>query len=426
MDLFDATLDGYTLEIETLDDQFEKAIARYEIPYRDGAILEDMGQKARTVRIRCYFWDDGADHYTYADHIDFINHLQSKEHFELVHPKYGPMQGCVESMAVRHDDRIMAAEVDISFVEELRRLIDDVEYEDVSTAVEAAFITGQYEQLTQFADDARAQLGPEAVGILALELDPLLPASGQIPDLSLTARLWLKNIDTVVSRAEAEFAEVINPATSTVGIIDYGLNVAGRVIGSLARTVERCSILVAGGTTGPARYLDRFEQNLNALRAAIGLDSQTRTAGAQQAALTIAVRYRSDEANRQQLRRREQTTAFDLNGRYRRPEPLDPVLTINELEASLAAARRLLQAALSAQRGLTSLKTQAESLLRHVNAVKLERDKIIRLTIDNPQPLHLICHTNGLPYGYAERVLSLNPNQRTPNATRGEISIYGR
>lgn len=78
-------VDGIPLEIETLDDQFEVAIARHEFPFKDGALLENMGQKARTVAIRCYFWDDGS-HLTYNGHIKLVNHLKDKALFELTHP----------------------------------------------------------------------------------------------------------------------------------------------------------------------------------------------------------------------------------------------------------------------------------------------------------------------------------------------------
>ncbi|GAC1467386.1 MAG: hypothetical protein PVSMB11_02950 [Desulfuromonadaceae bacterium] len=56
MDLYAAAIDGIPLEIETLDDQFEVAIARHEFPFKDGALLENMGQKDLTVTILCYFW----------------------------------------------------------------------------------------------------------------------------------------------------------------------------------------------------------------------------------------------------------------------------------------------------------------------------------------------------------------------------------
>ena len=74
------------LEMETLDDTFDKAIARYEYPFADGADLEDMGQKAHCVKVRCYFWDNAAQA-TYDDHIRLIELLAPKGFLEFNHPK---------------------------------------------------------------------------------------------------------------------------------------------------------------------------------------------------------------------------------------------------------------------------------------------------------------------------------------------------
>lgn len=145
-DRYTAQLDGFALEIETTDDAFEKAIVRHEYPFKDGALLEDMGRKARIVKFRCYFWDDGADHATYDTHIELVKHLASQEISELVHPKYGPLRGCVESMSVRHDDRDRTAEIDVTFVEGLIEDGGDTSHTDVEAAAEEAYNDGIEDQ----------------------------------------------------------------------------------------------------------------------------------------------------------------------------------------------------------------------------------------------------------------------------------------
>jgi prophage DNA circulation protein len=67
----------------------------------------------------------------------------------------------------------------------------------------------------------------------------------------------------------------------------------------------------------------------------------------------------------------------------------------------------------------------AENLLNHVNSVRLEREKMIAVTLDNPMPLHLVCLKYGLPYTDAERLLRIN-NIRQPNFTNGEVLVYAR
>jgi prophage DNA circulation protein len=135
---YDASIDGIQLEMEHIEDSFRKSIAKYEYPYRNGAELEDMGQEARCVRVRCYFWDNEVQQ-TYADHIDLLNKLESRDIIEMVHPQYGPMNGCVESVSVNHDDLLRTAVVEISFVEELRKTLQDVSYGRVQASISGSF-----------------------------------------------------------------------------------------------------------------------------------------------------------------------------------------------------------------------------------------------------------------------------------------------
>lgn len=425
-DLYRAQLDGYDLEIETLDDQFETAIARYEFPYRDGALLEDLGQKARMVRIRCYFWDDDGDHFTYADHVDFLNHLESRELFELVHPQYGPMKGCVESIAVRHDDRQMMAEVDIAFVENLRGSLSNVEYEDVTASVEEALVDSQYEQMDAFSAAVSDILGAEAADILDRTLDAGQGVLEQFQGISLKARTYLKQVDGWVSTFESTLTSVANPANGIVATINYGTNLPGRVIGALARCIERYVVLYNTALDAPTRFLDNLNQAMLTLEsAAVGSSAMVRVAGSAQAAHALAGIYKGDEQTRQQHRQAEQTPSFDIRGAYLPRTQLAAMLTVDELEASLLSARAMLQAGISGDRAMTSLKTMARKLLEHVNTIKLERDKLVTVSLDNTLPLHLICLMRGLPYNYAERIASIN-QIRNPSFTAGEVRVYDR
>jgi len=423
-DLYPAQLDGYTLEIETLDDRFENSIVRHEFPKVAGALLENMGQKARSVSIRCYFWDHG-DHMTYADHVDFINHLESTELSEMVHPQYGFIKGMIESFNVRHDDREMTAEVDITFIENRRGTPPDIEYEDVEAAVEEAVVNSQEEQMDAFAAEVRAELGAESAGILEKDLDPAQGIFTQFQGYSQKAKNYLKKVDTFVATVEGTLIDVANPANGIISTINYGTNLPGRVIGSLARCVERYVKLYDSIKGSPSRFLSNLQQAMLQLEASAGFSKHVRIGFAIQAAEVAAGVYREDETARQQVRNSETTQSFDVQGNYRAGAEMDTILTINELEASLAQLRAMLQDGIDADRSMESLKTMAGSLLAHINTIKLERDRIITVLLDNPMPLHLVCHRYGLNYNYAQRIASINRIPR-PNFTSGEVQIYGR
>lgn len=433
-DLYPAELDGFALEIETTDDAFEKAIVRHEYPFMNGALLEDMGRKARIVKFRCYFWDDGADHATYDTHIELVKHLASQEISELVHPKYGPLRGCVESMSVRHDDRDRTAEIDVTFVEGLIEDGGDTRHDDVEAGAEEAYNDGIEDQKKEFADDVKDALGPEGQGILDRVLDPAKGIVEQFQDVSTKARNYLKTVESYVGTMEATLNTIANPANSLVSTINYGTNLPGRVIGSVSRVVERYALLYDSLKTAPARFVNSMTFGLKGLSNASGKFSKTTTsAAASYTALQTAYIYKADETLRVAQKKSEGLRAFDVVGNYTAPEVAtagaaattapETTMTVNELESSLAAVRGSLQEAIDLSRQNTSLKQQALQLQTHVNSIKLEREKITRVLLDNPMPLHLVCLRYGLPYNAAERLLTIN-SIRNPNCASGEVSVY--
>lgn len=435
-DLYPAELDGFDLEIETTDDAFEKAIVRHEFPYKDGALLEDMGRKARVVKFRCYFWDDGADHATYDTHKELVDHLASLEISELVHPKYGPLRGCVESMSVRHDDRDRTAEIDVTFVEGLIEDGGDTRHDDVEAGAEEAYNAGIEDQKKEFADDVREALGPGASGVLDRVLDPAKGIVEQFSDVSTKARNYLKTVESYVGTMEGTLNTIANPGNSLVSTINYGFNLPGRVIGSVSRCVERYALLYDTLKNAPARFVDSMTFGLKGLSNASGKFSKTtKVAGASHTALQTAYLYKADETLRVAQKKNEGVRAFDALGNYTAPVSSavadsasgtttpETTMTVNELEGSLAVVRTSLQEAIDLSRENTILKQQALQLQIHVNNIKLEREKIIQVLLDNPMPLHLICLRYGLPYNAAERLLTIN-SIRNPNCASGEVSVY--
>ncbi len=418
-------LNGILLQMETIEDGFEKSIARYEYPYADGADLEDMGQKARTIKIHCYFWDDGADNTTYDDHKALLDLLQSKDLLELEHPKYGILNVMAEQIGVRHDDRIRTAEVDITLVQQLREDASFVAQSDVTAMAEEAFVNAQDEMMLGVEADIMAALGTEAGSILGRTLDSAQGIVEQFQDLSLVARGYLQTVETFVTGVEAELTTIANPANGLIAAVSYGVNLPGRIIGAVARCAERYSILYDSMKTAPARFFDSVRLGVLDLEDRLGFSKQVRCAFAAQAALSAAEIYKDDEQERQKYRRAEQAKGFDTQGNFIATVTPAPVLTANELEQSLATVRSLLQDGIDLDRGMTSLKDMARALLEHIITIKLEREKIITVELDNAMPLHLVCLKYSLPYNYAERIHSIN-RIKNPNFTSGEVSVYVR
>jgi prophage DNA circulation protein len=434
-----AYLDGILLQMETIEDGFEVAIARYEFPYVDGADLENMGQKARTIRVRCYFWD-GSDNATYDDHIELINLLQQRDLLEFQHPKYGLTQVMVEQVSVRHDDTERTAQVDLTLVEQLRTEII-VDRGDVQGDAEGVFAEGQEEQQAEFGEDAASALGDNR-GFVNQVLDGATGIYAQFTGVALAAREFVREVDSYVTMFQATVTELTNPVNSLLATVSYATSLPGRVIGPIAAAVERTARLYDSLSNSPDRFLSSLKQAFAGLEEAVeGFSPSTTKAGvsarsmmvkhlriaaAQRIALEAAYLYKADESKRQAVRRSEKTRSFDILGSYIKPQSTEAVLNVRELESSLADVRTMIQTAVDESRGMRSLQTMARQLLEHINTVKLEREKIVDVTLDNSMPLHLVCLRYGLPYNYADRIRSINPALRNPNFTEGEVSIYVR
>lgn len=421
MDRFAAKIDSFDLEIETLNDTFGKAVATYEFPYRDGAATEDLGATARTLRLRCYWWEE-----SYADHFGFLDHLKQRELFELTHPKYGVLQGRIRQVSVRHDDRQQLAEVDITFVQDLSSQEGSTYYNDVQAAGEESFMAGQKELQDEVVADAVQLLGPVARDLAAKELDPDLGVVEQFPGVSLASRNWLRGVETAISSWDQAASETSNPANTLLSATSFGSNLPGRIVGSVARAAERYSLAIASQRSAPARFIASLRSSMETLAALDPTHSKTASiAGAQRLGLETAAIYAEDEASRSRLRQAEQARTFDLLGRNQAQVAVGSVMTARDLETSLSVVRTVLQLAVDESRGMVSLKDVGRQLLEHVVQVKLERDRIVTILLDNQLPLHLVCLLQGLPYAYADRLLAINEIPR-PNFVSGEVSVYVR
>jgi|GEM_PF-452530 len=420
----EALANGYSLAIETIEDTFEKAIARYEYPYADGADLEDLGQRAHVLRVRCYFWDD-AEQETYNHHILLVNGLASRALVDFVHPKYGLLKGKIESVVVRHDDRERCAEVDLTFVEQMRAALEPLLQPPLLSSLEAAYLQGQEEQQEKLAADVKQDLPKADAGAATKTLDSSLGLLEQVQGYSAKARSYVGKVEGYIATAEALVSQVTSPVDSLQATITYATSLPGRILGSITAAVEKVARTYDSLKNFPTRFLSALDDALDDLQDAFnefGSDD-TSTAGtsagatmtnhlsiacAQRLALEAASLYSADE------------TAFSEGG-----EDFQ-VMNMRELEETLALVRTRIEAAVGSAREMESLKIMAASLLSHVNRVRLEREKMIAADLDNPMPLHLVCLRHGLPYTDAERLLAVNRGIRNPNFTSGEVLVYVR
>jgi prophage DNA circulation protein len=375
-----------------------------------------MGLKARVIKIRCYFLNEW-----YETHKSLINYIDQTDHeYELTHPQYGIVKGQIESMVVRHDDRLQTAEIDLTFIENMRGIIDTVFAPPVDSWTESAFQWGQDELTNKMFRDV-----PDNWDFYYQVVYPEMTLFEQFTGLSRAAQAYVKQADAYVAGLKASLNKIDNPANSLVSSISYATNLPGVVIGTLAKTVERYALLYSSLISSPTRFLSSFNSGVGALENAFASFSKyTKIARAQRAAVELGSILKADQITSQAQKRAASVKTFSILGRAQKQiVAQEPVLSITEIEAALAIARGSLQEAIETDRTMQSLKDLAAVLTDHVIQIKKERPPIMLVSIDNNLPLHLICLKYGLPYSDAEQLLAIN-HIKHPSFVSGEVNVY--
>ncbi|MGD0278341.1 MAG: DNA circularization N-terminal domain-containing protein [Smithella sp.] len=421
LDLDTGSINGGVIQMETIEDTFEKAIAVYDYPYADGADLEDMGQKAHTIRIRCYFWDD-AEQQTYDDHVTLIESLADTTLIDFVHPKYGLLQGKIQSIVVMHDDSIRKATLDISFIEQMRAALSVAAAQTVLSATEDAYQTGQDEQQDVLAADIKAAIPTADSGAVTTDLDASTGLLAQMQGYSGVTRDFVGQVEKNISTVEAVVNQVESPVDSLQATITYSLTLPGRILGSISNSLEKAARLYDSLSNYPSQFISKIDAAFDDLQSSFDdLTNAIASTGGKSAAHVMSNHLTIACAQRLAL---EAAAVYDADNEAANDSSSDfQVMNLNELESTLAIVRTRIEAAVEIARDMDSLKTMAAALLTQVNSVRLERERMIAVTLDNPMPLHLVCLRYGLDYSYAERLIKVN-NIPQPNFTSGGIKVY--
>lgn len=421
LELDEGLLADVIILFENIEDTLEKAIAQYDYPYADGVDLEDMGQKAHTIRFKCWFWDD-AEQQSYDTHTRLLDALKDKALLDFVHPKYGLMQGKVVSIVVQHDDQERCASLDINFIEQGRVDLAVAAPESVQSALDDAYVNGQEQQEAKLSADIKEEL-PDDAGAADKALDEEMGLLEQVQEYSNKMRGFVGQVEGYIATAEAVVNQVISPVNSLQATITYTANLPGRILGPITAAVEKVATTYQSLINFPALFLSNLDNAFDDLLSAFdgfADDNNDRTGAA-------AIMYDCLEIACAQRLALEAAAIYDEDNLAAADPSSDPdfqIMTINELESTLAIVRTRLEASVEKAREMDALKTMAVALLNHVNSVRLEREKMKAVVLDNAMPLHLVCLKYGLPYTAAERLLRVNRGIRNPNFTSGEVMVY--
>ncbi|MRR15378.1 MAG: hypothetical protein EG826_02850 [Deltaproteobacteria bacterium] len=417
-------LNDIIIEFEAIDDTLEKAIARYDYPYADGVDLEDMGEKAHVIRFRCWFWDEGA-HQTYDMHTLLLSSLETKELLDFVHPKYGLMKGKIESVAINHSDAVRAVSLDVTFIEQMRKALTVDLAQSVLSETEEAYQDAQAQQQSLLTLALGGILPASDIAALG---DTLAAAEGileQMEGYTSSTRAAVAAIEKHIATAEAAVSAVESPVNSLQATIQYSLNLPGRILGRISGAVEKLARLSDSLWNYPSQFIANLDNAMTDMQESFADLADSASAPSARAAGAVMSDHLALACAQRLALEAAAIYAADNDAATGESDPDYQMMTINELESTLAVVRTRLAAAVEIARDMDTLKIISAALLMQVNSVRLEREKMISVVLDNPLPLHLVCLKYGLPYTDAERLIRVNRISR-PNYTDGEVAVYAR
>jgi len=433
----DGVLTAFGLDIKEVSDTIERAIIVHELPYRNGAVLEDLGSLARIVNVTCAFYQNTAPRSgeelapTYTAHLLFVKALQNQSVVEFHHPKYGVMKGKVRNVGVTNDSRDEYAEVRFEFIEQVVDVDKKPAFEVVS-AVNREFRNAQVSQLASIKESVKASLSASnAIQVLDQAIDFTQDMADQVTGVSNAAREYIKAVDTVIGKFDSILSNITQPVKSILGTIDYTADLPGKLLRSTAQCAERFQALYAGLEDSPVTYVQSFMSGMQSVQTAFAGYAQETLAVDQVKALKAqfgcilgAKVFAADEKNRDALKGKEKARAFDAAGNFTGTLVASNIMTVTAIERVLYDIKVAAQASIDVSRENRGLKAEVGALQDSVNNIKLERLRIKQVTITN-MPLHVVCLQNNLSYQAAERILKLNKNIRNPTFVEGTIDIYG-
>lgn len=118
--LLDASFRGVRFDVQNVDRSGARSIVQNEYPYSDGALLDDLGLKARRFRFKVIVWGDDYE----ARLQQLIEALEASGPGWLVHPVYGGLHALAESWEDQHEaDLVDGVMLSITFVEHSTRTV---------------------------------------------------------------------------------------------------------------------------------------------------------------------------------------------------------------------------------------------------------------------------------------------------------------
>ena len=383
-DLQDASFRGVQFDCTTTQDAVSKALAIKQAPYSNEAVIEDMGNDPRRISLNAVY--TGADYKTQLDALEAA--LLATGAGELIHPIYGINRAQVASYSIGHSvDDGESCNINIEFLlakDQARELFIPIVNSTPATTTQS-IIAAPAASLATELDQTQLQ-DPNAFFEVATNIRNNLQAARQ-----------------VLGVVKGAIENVLAPADWVVGVVD---DIAALV------TFDTNITAIAKWRDvfyRVQRFASLFQNDSIATRR-----NWRATTVASSVAVTTAVldKVRSDMA-----------------------QGLTPDVTPNDLAVMRAQTRKVIQAAIRAERGenintadqVAVYKQVADQVHLQIQALIEQRPPLSTAQISVPCTLHWLAHVRYGDYSRAAEIRRLNASLSTPCLVAGmQVVAYAQ
>lgn len=389
--LLDASFRGVEFETLKVDDSGGHDVARHAFPYCDGQETEDLGVRAREIRISAYLYGDEYE----SALAKLVEALEDDGPGELIHPIYGSMTVQPMEWHISHQaDDIDQCRVEITFCET-----------DEPSPI--------FEQINQRLAAAALADSDEAVSSAATE--------AYVADMAKPSlRSQLNAIRSVLQKTIGQiYAQARDITHSALDVINFPRLLVSDLIQGVA------AILALGESLDPKKIFAQWRSLSDDAKALLKLPTsaaseQSRPPSA--AAMQPVTRLMSVVVVSQYAATVGELLTSEAETATLSPEQIETIVNdvrtmIETVVIDLRDATDL-DAADKLERYrpvVEALKNQALLLQNAAKSIIEQRPPLIERAVTSPGNLHLIAHRWYGDYRRADELLRLNPQIRQPN-----------
>ncbi len=453
-ELLDASWRGVTFSCKNTRDRAERALVKYEYPFRNGGEVDDLGLRLRQMSFTAVFWgpdyeSDLQDFIAALDDVDDDNQGEG----ELIHPVFGSIPAKLESYEISHDEESPDyAEVQLVFVESG---LDNPFFDPAQSGMGAASglisealagiseaISSAQAAVASWLDEARETLGFNDAMAMMGECQSLISSYSGAVDAALSGLSYLQFPSALASDLEAAVGK-----TASLANLDPS-NLAGRFSGwqRLSGLFDRHSL--TGGGLKAKKYpattsayvgsiISGTSGSLPGPRPGLASPPQSRPAYEPSPIPANSIGNGVALANAHANLLDTEAVIVGASDIFR-AEAAAPSLSPAEIETIAGDARERIKDSLAEVRSVfpegrrhaitQGLRDSALAIQDLAAALIIRRPPLVTHSPAYPCNFHLLAHRLYKDYARASELKRLNPSVRCPNfiAAGQEVSGYAR